>query len=255
MSPTPRPLTSLAAGFLGLALWTAMIMAGSARLGPPVVPIPQEPGPQEQTETVTGGAATEIGRPDEANAEGPNAEGANSGGAPEATAPVIESRQVRVIEPDLFASPLAAGEAPLERVEARAPITDAKDLNKPLRLPRPETVEAGILAFGASTLKLKDLVPTNRLMTCPRKDGGSWPCGMVARTQQRLFLRNRTAECDVNRRAWAGSVTSRCRVGGVDIAEWLATNGWAVAEDGSPLAVLTEAARAERRGIFGDPLR
>ena len=39
--------------------------------------------------------------------------------------------------------------------------------------------------------------------------------------------------------------------GELDIAAWLAENGWAEAPAGSPLAALTDKARTERRGLFG----
>lgn len=170
--------------------------------------------------------------------------------------PVLETRAVRAIDAERFASPFAGDGIGLERLAARDPMAgDDVRPAEPVRLARPQTIEAGQIAFGARTLRLAGVAPTDRNLTCPSSAGGNWPCGMVARTQQRLFLRNRTIACDMPDDRWHGVRVANCHIGGTDIAWWLAQNGWVAAEAGSPLAGVTTAARAARRGIFGDDPR
>ncbi len=123
-----------------------------------------------------------------------------------------------------------------------------------IALPRPQTAEAGILTFGDRILKLADIEPTDPARTCTGAGGTQWPCGMLARTQQRLFIRNRTVTCDVDGAEWQGTLETRCRLGEIDLSSWLAENGWVETPQGSPLRPLTEKARSARLGLFGgDP--
>jgi endonuclease YncB( thermonuclease family) len=168
------------------------------------------------------------------------------------------SRQVRAIEPQQFASPAFADAQNLERVEARAPLA-----NPPIRakaavvlLHRPTSLQAGLLGFGeAQTVRLADITPTALDRTCPDAGGSPWACGVMARTQQRLFIRDRSLACETADAVWTGEIRTRCWIGLQDVSAWLAKQGWAEAEPTSSLASLTELARAERRGLFGDAVR
>lgn len=86
---------------------------------------------------------------------------------------------------------------------------------------------------------------------CSSADGSSWPCGMVARTAFRNWLRGRAIECIVGEPAASGTVISDCRLGKQDVALWLVENGLASAEPGGAYVDAEEKAKAERRGIFG----
>ncbi|PZU83731.1 MAG: hypothetical protein DI528_16280 [Shinella sp.] len=121
-------------------------------------------------------------------------------------------------------------------------------------LPRPQTSGAGILTFGEKTLKLADIEPTDPARTCTGAGGTQWPCGMLARTQQRLFIRNRTVNCTIDSAEWQGTIEAHCRLGEIDLSSWLAENGWVDTPEGSPLSPLTEKAHSSRLGLFGgDP--
>jgi endonuclease YncB( thermonuclease family) len=165
---------------------------------------------------------------------------------------------VRAIEPQQFASPAFADAQNLERVEARAPLA-----NPPIRakaavvlLHRPTSLQAGLLGFGeAQTVRLVDITPTALDRTCPDAAGSHWACGVMARTQQRLFIRDRSLACETADAVWTGEIRTRCWIGLQDVSAWLAKQGWAEAEPTSSLASLTELARAERRGLFGDAVR
>lgn len=88
---------------------------------------------------------------------------------------------------------------PLEREQApepeRKPVAAAE---KGIDLPRPVAESAGILGFGERRLQLAGLTPTPVDKTCPSAKGPEWPCGMLAKTNFRLFLRLRTVNCDLS---------------------------------------------------------
>jgi endonuclease YncB( thermonuclease family) len=186
----------------------------------------------------------------------------------EAPAPVTEqqvqiasrepSRRVRAIEPQQFASPAFTDTGDLERIAARAPLADPP---RPARakvvlLHRPTSVQAGVIGFGDSqTVRLVDVTPTELERACPDAQDGTWACGIMARTQQRLFIRNRSLACETASPQWQGEIRTRCWIGLQDVSTWLARYGWAEAEPESPIFELTELARAERRGLFGDAIR
>lgn len=160
---------------------------------------------------------------------------------------------VRPIEPDVFAYPAFAPAGNLERIEARQPLSEEKTAEsaRVTLLHRPNSLQAGILGFGAEQrIRLADIKATDPERTCPDASGGAWPCGAMARTQQRLFIRNRSVACETLGSGWQGEIRSRCWVGAQDVSAWLAKQGWAEAEAGSGLTALTEQARSEARGLF-----
>lgn len=169
---------------------------------------------------------------------------------------MLERKPVRAVSPELFSAPFAAGDGGLERIDPREALTPPEEKRAPkVRLSRPQTLEAGRLDFAGRRLRLAGLMPTREDKTCPTVDGGSWPCGKLARTHQRLFIRNRSVACDLPDAGWDGEAVANCQVAGIDIATWLAHGGWAVAPAGSPLEALSEQARRERRGLFGEDPR
>ncbi len=143
---------------------------------------------------------------------------------------------------------------PLERVAAPEPEKPKPQPRKAATLPRPVAESAGIIAFGDRKLQLAGLVPTPADKVCKEPDGNEWPCGMLARTNFRLFLRLRSVTCDLDDANWTGTTTASCKIGAQDLSEWLTENGWADADAGSPLVALGEKAKAEKKGIYGkDP--
>jgi endonuclease YncB( thermonuclease family) len=165
---------------------------------------------------------------------------------------------VRPVQPDVFAYPVTPQAGALERVEAR-PFQMAKDpavtLLKTQAIARPMTIEAGLIAVGKATLQLEGLKPTARTRQCESSTGVPWPCGMVARTQQRLFFRNRTLDCALDSLSWQGVRVADCALSGKSVGEWLVENGWAEAAAGSPLVEKGRQAVAARLGLFGDDPR
>lgn len=140
--------------------------------------------------------------------------------------------------------------APNERVGRLAPSKPANLV--PVDLANPFAERAGILTIGGRKLQLSGIAPTDPARTCTNASGEAWPCGMVARTAFRTFLRGRTLTCDVPDPSWEGTVTAQCRYAKLDISQWLVQSGWAEPDAGSPLANVNGEARNARRGIYGD---
>ncbi len=167
-----------------------------------------------------------------------------------------QHKVVRGIAPEQFGLPEDVTTQPLERIEARKSLSDpvAKQEPVPVVLRHPIALSAGLIRFGDRQLQLEGLAPQDAERSCG--DGAkSWPCGAVARTAFRNFLRARALLCIVPKKGWQGTVTADCTIGNLDPAAWLAENGWAEASAGSPLAGKVDAARKSRLGFYGDDPR
>ena len=146
--------------------------------------------------------------------------------------------------------------AALERVEPRAPLSPFGQplvhQRKPVTLlHRPVADAAGRVRSGDITVTIAglDLVEAER--NCTDAEGRSWPCGVRARTAFRAFLRGRALSCDLPAEMEVKQADVACRLGKVDVGEWLARSGWAEARADGPYAALGDEARREGRGIFG----
>jgi endonuclease YncB( thermonuclease family) len=124
-----------------------------------------------------------------------------------------------------------------------------------VELLRPTVESAGLLSFGKRRLRIANVIETPADKSCG-SDGKQWPCGMMAKTALRLYLRNRTIDCDLPSDAWEDMARAACRLGQQDIGTWLVENGWVEAQPGSPLAAAGEKAKQAKQGIHGeDPRR
>ncbi|MBB3592611.1 endonuclease YncB(thermonuclease family) [Rhizobium sp. BK529] len=150
--------------------------------------------------------------------------------------------------------------APADRAAQKTPAptepqqatSDGKDS---VELLRPTVESAGILSFGKRRLQIANVVETPVDKSCG-SEGRQWPCGMMAKTALRLYLRNRTIDCNLPSDAWEDMASASCRLGQQDIGAWLVDNGWAEAQPGSPLAAAGEKAKQAKQGIHGeDPRR
>lgn len=119
---------------------------------------------------------------------------------------------------------------------------------------KPAIAAAGILETTRGRVTLKDIVPLDPAEMCGQ-GASAWPCGQLAATQFRRFLRGRSVNCDIADPAWQGDVTARCSLGKEDVAAWLVEQGWARATTGSPYEKAGREAQAEKRGIFGPDAR
>jgi endonuclease YncB( thermonuclease family) len=247
------PNTAVLAGLAGILVWSGLMIAASRHVAdgdsgigglvletPDIADLPQAPGasmPEADAATPPPVATAPPG----------------SGGPSQAAQP-----QVRAVQPDVFAYPVKPGTVPLERIAARAPAVP-KDVAivqiRTLPVPRPFTVEAGLIAVGRGTLQIDGIRPTALSRQCDSSSGTPWPCGIIARTHQRMFFRNRTLDCTLDSLTWQGTRVAACTLVGKSVGEWLVENGWAEAEAGSPLADKAKRAMDARLGLFGDDPR
>jgi len=224
-----RPAAILTA-IAGIGTVAGLIAAGGQRLGSAIDPV----------ETA---APTEIHAPPPAPVAQPT------------TNPEASMHARRVDDASQFYPAVINGK-PLERIAAVKPQRPAKPAeNRGVDLVRPIAESAGVLAFGNRRLRLAGITPTAADKTCTDSKGREWPCGMLAKTNVRLFLRLRTVRCDLDGADWTGTVTTACRIGTQDISRWLVENGWAEAEKGSALTEAGETARQAGKGIYGDDPR
>jgi endonuclease YncB( thermonuclease family) len=152
--------------------------------------------------------------------------------------------------------PAAVEGKPLEREAAPEPEKKPVAVSeKGIDLPRPVAESAGILGFGERRLQLAGVTPTPVDKMCPGAGDAEWPCGVLAKTNFRLFLRLRTVNCDLDNADWTGTATASCKIGGQDLSEWLIENGWAEAAEGSAFAEAGAKAKAEKSGLFGEDPR
>ncbi len=154
----------------------------------------------------------------------------------------------------------------LQRVEPRAPLSDiaapplplppkpAKDLPKRWRtVGNGFASAAGIIQAGSVSITLAGLDTLTETDTCTAPSGQIWPCGMVARTAFRAYLRSRTLNCDMPDGLIDTATSAECLLAGGDPAKWLVENGWARARADGPYVSEADNAKASGAGIYGPP--
>jgi len=239
-----RQFLTLAGGCAAIALTIALLSAGSAMIKGRDSAVSSDFVLETPDISDLGGAAETDASPD-----------ASLDANQDATIDAVEAVEpaVRSIAPQEFGLPDEVTSAPLERIEPRTPLSEpivkvVKPVTTVLR--HPIAVSAGLIRFGDSLLQLQGLEPQDAARVCDN-GGKPWPCGMVARTAFRNFLRARALVCSVPEGGWTGTVISTCTVGGSDPAAWLAENGWAAVPAGSPLAEKAAAAAKAGLGFSG----
>jgi endonuclease YncB( thermonuclease family) len=218
---------------IGLALVVGLRIGGQsliARQGKEVETLHAPPAAEVPTNKAP------SGKPDQAQSEAPP--------------------QIRRVAPGSIAEPEITG--PLERIAPREPLTAAI---KPLKrepfgppvprgtlLYRPVAPAAGEIAADGYTVRLAGIKVTPADRTCSDEAGKQWPCGAMARTAFRAWMRGRAAACDVPSKPTG--ITTHCTLDGEDMALWLVRNGWAESAGGQYGDAETEAKR-EKKGMFG----
>lgn len=251
-----RHLLTLGGGLAGIILTIALLMTGASAIQgrqsadtpdftletPDMADVPGLGGGTDNAEPETGGSA------DAASTENSDAD------LP--AKPELQDKAVRDIAPEQFAYPKEVTAQPLERIEPRMPLSQpvARPEPVPSVLRHPVALSAGLIQFGERLLQLDGIEPQKADRICG-EPGKTWPCGMVAKTAFRNFLRARALVCTVPKNGWQGTLTAACSVNTVNPAAWLAENGWAEATARSPLSGKVAVARQSRLGFFGDDPR
>ena len=164
--------------------------------------------------------------------------------------------QVRPVAPDIVAVP-PVETAELLRIEERQPLSDIGRAPDPRDLPPEETILHRPVATAAGAFEAQghkvvlDGIAVTPVEEMCGEGGRQWPCGIHARTAFRTWLRGRALTCTVRPVPVEDTVTSDCRLGTQNAAEWLVSQGWVRAAQGGPYAELGATAQKERRGLFG----
>lgn len=153
-----------------------------------------------------------------------------------------------VTPPGITPGPPITG--PLVRVPSPVP---PKPRKKPparkQRLFNSEVASAGLLMTKAGAVAIANIEAPTIEDSCGT-GSESWPCGMVARTQLRRFIRGRAVECEIPPGADELPEAARCAVAGQDVGDWLVRQGWAF-PSGSTYSQSGKVAQAAKRGLWG----
>ncbi|MCB1381577.1 MAG: thermonuclease family protein [Notoacmeibacter sp.] len=166
----------------------------------------------------------------------------------------------RIIEPDLIVPPPVTGT--FEQAEPRGPLgeialakpprkaTAEPETWKPQLLYRPLIVQMDRLEAAGYVLRMAGVSPPGPDVTCVGADGASLPCGMIARTAFRNWVRGRAITCRLPAKPVDEDIATRCTLGGKDVALWLAENGWLVSATSHDAGEALERAKTEGRGLY-----
>lgn len=168
--------------------------------------------------------------------------------------------KARPIAPGIVATPEVTG--PLEREEPRAPLSSIGPANPPVR----QAIEPGRrkaqllhvpLVTGVATLEaaghvveLEGVTAPDPSLRCMDGNGTEQPCGMMARSAVRQWVRSRAVTCAVPEKPSQEQITTWCSLAGKDMALWLAENGWLLEAETPELAAALETARRQKVGIY-----
>lgn len=119
----------------------------------------------------------------------------------------------------------------------------------PVRINRPLIDTVGYIESEDRKIRLADIAVPKPDQKCG-VEISPWPCGRVARTALRKFIRGRTVICILPRKAEKELVVARCSLAGKDISEWMVENGWATVSLSNELTPLMEQAKIAGRGVW-----
>lgn len=144
----------------------------------------------------------------------------------------------------------APAKADIPAASKESTIAAAEDSAHRERLFNPIVASAGELSIGEQTIRLAGIEAPAVDKRCGT-ESASWPCGRMARTALRRFIRGRAVECEVPEGAETISGPARCFIAGESVAGWLVAHGWAKSADDALMAA-EEKARAARLGLWSD---
>lgn len=222
---------------------------------------PRNPAPTPPATIAVAGDNTDAGGlPASAPEPGPAAQPAQQPAKPEAAPPPPAAVQlpdapipssIRNVTPsDILPPPRVSG--PLKRVAAQLPKLPEREIPTEITFHQPLVIDAGSFRTKQLTIRLAGIDAPGPAETCPSRLGGTWPCGMRARTALRGLVRRHAITCDGMQDTPAGVVLATCRKQGTDLAAWMVAQGWARPGEGAgeDLLASAEAAREARRGIW-----
>lgn len=118
---------------------------------------------------------------------------------------------------------------------------------------RASVIDGDTLDLHGERIRILDIDAPESRQTCTGADGAQWRCGQQAALALSDWIGAQTVTCDTTKKDRYKRHPARCTVAGVDVAEWLAVNGWVVPYRDCKCEAVRDAAeqaRAQRRGIW-----
>lgn len=167
--------------------------------------------------------------------------------------PEKSARVPRLVAPDLIPVP-PVDVTLLQRAAPREQLTRPKSKSdgawEMRLLHQPIISAAGRIEAAGHVILIDGVKAVQPGESCDRRQGGDWPCGNLARTAMRGWVRGRAVRCRVPRKPGDDDITTSCELGGQDIATWLVRNGWAQPNEPQRFDDATKFARSNGLGIF-----
>ena len=164
----------------------------------------------------------------------------------------------RRVSPNVIPAP-PVDTAGLERIAPRDPLTPQPETvpTDPTSwqfelLHRPAVPAAGRFLVGDHTIQVDGITVLEPGQTCG-EEAAKWPCGNMALTAFRAWVRGRAVECRVPGEPLTDEITTDCSLSGEDVAEWLVQNGWARSIEDTRFQEAGAYAEANGLGMFQIP--
>lgn len=91
-----------------------------------------------------------------------------------------------------------------------------------------DVIDADTFEIHGERIHLLDVDAPEIDQTCKRPNGDAWPCGQQAMAKLAGWIGHRVVSCQSERKDRDGRWLAHCEAGGEDMAQWLASRGWAV---------------------------
>lgn len=122
----------------------------------------------------------------------------------------------------------------------------------PMIAGRAVVVDGDGLHIGPVTIRIHGIDAPEFDQNCPRLSGGGWACGAEAAKRLRALAEGRQVFCEALDTDRYGRTVARCRVGEVDLAERLVSEGlaWAYVRYSTDYAAIEAESRRAGRGVW-----
>lgn len=93
---------------------------------------------------------------------------------------------------------------------------------------RASVIDGDTIDIHGERIRILDIDAPESQQTCRQPSGISWRCGREAALRLSAWIGKRVVVCETDRKDLYQQWLARCESGGADLAEWLASRGWAV---------------------------